>query len=106
MATASATASALKITSRQRRYLRSLAHHLDPLVQLGKAGLGPKALREIDRGLADHELIKVKIICDDREEFSTIAEGLAEGTGASLVQTIGRIVVLYRKGEEPEIKLP
>lgn len=95
-----------QLTSKQRAYLRGLAHHLTPVVQLGKGGFGPAAVGEVDRNLKHHELIKVRITCDDRNEFATMAEGLATETGAALVQSIGRIAVLYRESEEPEIKLP
>ena len=50
--------------------------------------------------------VKVKIAAGDRSEFEELATQLAEATDAALVQTIGRIAVLYREAEEPTIKLP
>ena len=96
----------MELTSKQVRYLRSLAHALNPLVQMGKNGYGDTLVQETVRGLADHELIKVRLSADDRTEFDEMCEKLAADTDATLVQSIGRIAVLYRQGEEPEIVLP
>ena len=96
----------MELTNKQVRYLRGLAHKLNPAVQMGKAGYGPSLVGEVNRNLADHELIKVRLGADDRDEFESLAQLLAEETGAALVQTIGRIAVYYREAEEPGIKLP
>jgi RNA-binding protein len=96
----------MELTSKQVRYLRSLAHGLDPAVQMGKEGITPALADEVIRNLKDHELIKVRLGTDDRDEFAAMADQLATGADAALVQTIGRIAVLYRKGDEPKIRLP
>ena len=96
----------MELTSKQAAYLRGLAHALDPVVQTGKAGVTAALIKEVERNLKDHELIKVRIGCEERAEFLQTAEQLASTTRAELVQTIGRIALLYREGEEPEIKLP
>lgn len=96
----------MDLTAKQRRYLKSLAHHLNPLVQVGKQGYTPELRTEISRNLADHELIKVRLMADDKAEFQALAEQIAADTASSLVATIGRIALLYRRGEEPAIRLP
>lgn len=96
----------MELTPKQRSYLRGLAHKLNPAVQTGKAGMTAAIVKEVERNLKDHELIKVKLGFDEREEFLAAAAELASSTSSELVQTIGRIVVLYREGEEPEIVLP
>jgi RNA-binding protein len=96
----------MELNSKQTRYLRSLAHHLSPAVQMGKSGFTPAIVKEVDRNLADHELIKVRIAAEDREQLSELADSLAHETDAALVQLIGSIAVYYRPAEEPEIKLP
>ncbi len=96
----------MNLSTKHSRYLRSLAHHLNPLVMMGKQGVTPAIYKEVDRGLADHELIKVRIAADDRTALREAAEGLREATSAALVQVIGRIAVLYRPAPEPTIKLP
>ena len=96
----------MDLTRKQNQYLKGLAHKLAPAVQTGKAGLTPAIVKEVARNLADHELIKVRINCDERAEFLALTEQLVTGTGAILVQTIGRIAVLYREAAEPVIKFP
>lgn len=95
-----------ELSSKQVSYLRGLAHALTPSVQMGKAGMTPAIVKEIDRNLKDHELIKVRINCDERAEFMETAETLAQSTAAALVQTIGRMAVFYREGPKRTIKLP
>ena len=62
-----------------RLALRSQAHHLDPVVLLGANGLTNAVLHEIDRALNDHELIKVRVPSDDREELESIYADVAFG---------------------------
>lgn len=97
---------AATLDSKQVRFLRGLAHKLNPAVQTGKDGYTPAIVKEIARNLSDHELIKVRIGADERAEFLELAEQMAADTGAVLVQTIGRIAVLYREAEDPVIQLP
>ena len=96
----------LQLSTKQTRYLRGLAHHLNPLVQIGKNGCTEAVVKDIQRNLKDHELIKVRIGIDDRSEFKETCQTIAQETGSALVQTIGRIAVLYKPSEEPEIDLP
>jgi RNA-binding protein len=96
----------MKLSSRQTRYLRSLAHKLNPAVQLGKAGLTPALLKEIDRNLGDHELIKMRISADDRAELLAHVAAIVAGSKAELVQVIGHIAVFYRPAKEPKIQFP
>jgi RNA-binding protein len=85
--------------------LRGLAHHLSPAVQMGKAGYADSLVNEVNRNLSDHELIKVRLSADDAVEFESLAEQLAGTTKAALVQTIGRVAVLYRPSEKAKIKV-
>lgn len=87
--------------------LRGAAHKLKPVVMLGKAGLTEPVLAEINTALDFHELIKVKVAGDDRDERRALIDALAEKTGALLVQVIGRVAVLYRAAakEEPVVKV-
>jgi RNA-binding protein len=79
---------------------------LSPAARLGKGGYSAAFVAEVERNLADHELIKVRIDAGERADFQALAARLAEQTGAALAQTIGRICLLYRPGAEPEIRLP
>ncbi len=94
----------LILTSAQRQALKGRAHGLRPVVLLGAAGLTDKVLREIDRALAAHALIKVKVPNDDRDERIQIAADVAEKLSAANVQSIGKMIVLFRPQPESEEK--
>ena len=87
----------------QKKY-RSIGHHLNPVVIVAN-GLGENVLAEINRALNDHELIKVKLALGDREEKVAAIETLTEVTGATLVQAIGNIILIYRPAAKPNPKL-
>ena len=93
------------LSPRQRQHLKGLAHHLKPVVQIGKEGLSTALIKQVDDALEHHELIKVKLAENvDRWEIS---DALPGQVNAFLVQTIGKIVVLYRPHpEKPKIALP
>lgn len=95
------------LTSKQRQYLRGLAHPLAPVVRVGKAGVTESVIAETKKSLHSHELIKVRIEVDESAERKAIAAKLAEASDAQLAGTVGKIAILYRqRDEEPEIKLP
>lgn len=95
------------ITSKQRSFLRSLAHNEDPLVYIGKAGVTENVIREIDTCLECRELVKVKIQESCELKPKDVANDLLEPLGAEFVQAIGRKFTLYRKSKEnPQIVLP
>lgn len=96
----------MQLTSKQSRYLKSLAHHLSPAVRVGKAGYTEAIIKEIDRNLGDHELIKVRLDTSDRAEFSLLADQVASQTKAALVGAVGRIAMLYRPALKARIALP
>ena len=84
-----------------RRYLRSLAHHLQPLVYVGKTGLSENVLAEIDRVLEQHELIKVRFL-DFKEEKKTLSQTIASDTQSEMVGMVGHIAIFYRRNPDPE----
>lgn len=94
------------LTTKQRQFLKGLAHHLNPVVMLGNNGLTEGVLAEIDNALNHHELIKVKIAGADRDTKQLIIQAIVRETKATEVQTIGHILVLYRQSEEKKISLP
>ncbi|MSP59886.1 MAG: ribosome assembly RNA-binding protein YhbY [Myxococcales bacterium] len=95
------------LTGKQRRYLRSLGHHLAPVVHVGKGGITEGLCGALDAALALHELIKVKLGDSAGEDRRSVAAGLAEAAASELVQVLGRTVLLYRaRPEEPAIVLP
>ena len=85
-----------------RLTLRAQAHHLNPVVLLGASGLTEAVMKEIDRELKAHELIKVRVPTDDREEREAIFVKIADELGCARVQMIGKLLVLWRPADEEE----
>ncbi|MEH6939821.1 ribosome assembly RNA-binding protein YhbY [Bacillus sp. JJ664] len=88
------------LTGKQKRFLRSKAHHLNPIFQVGKGGVNENMVKQISEALEVRELLKVSILqnCDD--DRYDVADQLVEGTTAELVQVIGHTIVLYKESEE------
>ncbi|MFN0160257.1 MAG: YhbY family RNA-binding protein [Burkholderiales bacterium] len=99
----------IELSAAERRELKARAHHLDPKVIIGDAGLTPAIEREVDIALRAHELVKVRVAGDDREMRLSAATALADSACAALVGTIGKLLILYRpRPPEPprEIVVP
>lgn len=88
------------LSAAERKALKARAHPLKPVVMVGDAGLSPGVMTEIERGLASHELIKIRVASDDRESREALLAEICTASGASAVQHIGKILVIWRKGEE------
>jgi len=93
----SAVAPSLELTASERRALRARAHSLQPTATIGSAGLSAAVLREIAAALHSHELIKVRAASDDRSERSAWLVDICQRLGASPVQAIGKIFVLFKQ---------
>lgn len=96
----------MQLTPAQRQYLKGLAHARHPVVIIGDKGLSPAVVREVDRALAAHELIKVKSASSDKVQREAWLHELCATLSAAPVQHIGKILVLYRAAENPAIALP
>lgn len=96
----------MQLTNKQKQHLKGLAHSLKPVVLLGGNGLTEGVMAEIDAALAHHELIKVRVPSEDREEKNLIMDAIVRESGAVKVQTIGHMLVLYKQSEEKKIELP
>lgn len=95
------------LTGKQKRYLRSLAHHLDPIFQVGKGGVNENMVKQIREALEARELIKVSVLQNCDMDKKNVAQELANGSNAELVQIIGNVIVLYKESEErKQIVLP
>ena len=95
--------------SHQRQHLKKLAHALDPVVQIGAAGVTDGLVGAVEQAIADHELIKVKLGKGYEGDKKALASDLARRVDAELCQVIGRVFVLYRQARDPKrrkIKLP
>ena len=93
------------LSIQERKRLRQIGHTLNPVVMIGGQGLTENVIEETTRALADHELIKVKVAGEDREERQAAIKAIAEATEAEIVQTIGKIVLLYKKASKQNQKL-
>jgi len=94
------------LTSSQRKYLRGLAHHLEPVVRVGQKGVTESVVAETSRALESHELIKVRLDAEGKEK-KALAEQLAGQVQAEIAGVVGKIAILYKAREEkPKIKLP
>lgn len=89
----------MPLTGKQRRALRAKGHHLEPVVIVGQSGVTEGVLGAVTQALNDHELIKVKVN-EGPETRQEAAERMAQGTGAELVQLLGRTALLFKKREE------
>lgn len=96
------------LTPAQRRELRARAHHLQPVVMISEAGLVPGVVREVEAALRSHELIKIRVLGDDRTARAALCKSICEATGAQPVQSIGKLLVVYRPRppEEPKKTAP
>ncbi|PLT30934.1 ribosome assembly RNA-binding protein YhbY [Peribacillus deserti] len=95
------------LTGKQKRFLRSKAHHLNPIFQVGKGGVNENMIKQIGEALEARELIKISILQNSDEDKETAAEAFTAGTGAELVQIIGNTIVLYKESREnKQLQLP
>lgn len=101
------TATGKPITTKQSAHLRALAHHLDPVVQLGKEGLSESVVGAVKAALEAHELIKIRLPQIEKSERKTMTASLATATASHVAGEIGRVVVLYKRHpNKPKIALP
>ncbi len=97
----------MALTSKQRQFLKGLAHPLAPVVRVGRGGISSAVVEETKKSLLAHELIKVRFDVDDGAERTALASKLAEASDAEIAGSVGKIAVLYRaRDENPKIKVP
>jgi len=102
-----ARAPLVPLTGKQKSHLRSLAHALKPVVQIGHQGLTAGVTTALEVALERHELIKVKVSGEAEVEADELAPAIEKATHSQLAQIIGRTLVLYRRRDEnPKIVLP
>ncbi|MBC8191853.1 MAG: ribosome assembly RNA-binding protein YhbY [Candidatus Marinimicrobia bacterium] len=89
------------LSSKQKKYLKSQAHPLKAVVQIGKAGVTPQCLQSINSALKSHEMVKVKFIAF-KEEKEKFLDEILTGSNSQFVSLIGHVLTLYREHEEAE----
>jgi RNA-binding protein len=96
-----------QLSEKQKKHLRRLGHPLSPIVMLGNAGLTPGVVKELERALTDHELVKVSARVGERAARDAALDDLARQTSSEIVQRIGNVGLFYRRNPElPKILLP
>ena len=93
------------LTSKEKRRLRQVAHHLQPIVTIAERGVTDGLLEETRRALSDHEIIKARVNVADRDTRRELGEALSTQSGSEIVQVIGKVWVLYRPNPDADPRL-
>ncbi|MFQ3542701.1 ribosome assembly RNA-binding protein YhbY [Halobacillus rhizosphaerae] len=88
------------LTSKQKKFLRSESHAVQPIFQVGKAGVNENMTVQIEEALEKRELIKVSILQNCFEDNQAVANEISDQTGAEIVQLIGNTIILYKESQE------
>jgi RNA-binding protein len=88
------------LNNKQKKFLRSQAHHLNPIFQVGKGGVNEHLITHIKEAIEVRELMKVTVLNNCIEDKHEVAEALAVGASAELVQVIGKVIVLYKESKD------
>lgn len=95
------------MTSKQRAYLKGLAMNIEPVVNIGKSSLTPETVTAVAETFNTRELVKISVLKNCFDDPKEMAQKIAERTHSSVVQVIGKKIVLYKPfKEKPEIVLP
>ena len=92
----------MALTSKQRAFLKSEAHSLKPIIQIGKNGLNDQIKTSVRHALDARELIKVTLLQNTDEDIHDVAEILEDEIGVDTVLKIGRILILYKESSRKE----
>ncbi len=96
----------MKLTPKQQRHLKTLAHNRKPIVIVGSAGLTDNVIAEISNALDHHELIKIRVNAADKQSRTKMIETICQQTQSTLVFAIGHVATVYRRADKPTIVLP
>ncbi len=95
----------MTLSNSEKKPLKRIAHHLDAVVQIGDQGLTGGVTAETQRALADHELIKVRIPDGEKATRNEMADALAQACDATIVQRIGKVVILFKPNPKADPRL-
>ena len=95
----------MELSNAKKKQLRTIGHHLNPIVTIAEKGITEGVSAELERALTDHELIKIKININNPAARKTIAAELCSQHKATLVQSIGKVALLLRPAKKPNEKL-
>ena len=89
------------LTPREKKLIKKLSHDLKPLIRIGKNGVTPSTIANIDKALTNHELIKIKYL-EHKDQKKTLTRQIIEETGSQLIDQLGNTATLYRESADPE----
>ncbi|MBH9336478.1 ribosome assembly RNA-binding protein YhbY [Pseudomonas aeruginosa] len=95
----------MALTQEQKKQFKSIGHHLKPVLIVAENGLTEGVLAELERALNDHELIKVKLALAERADRRALLDELCAQSRSDLVQSIGKMALVYRKNPKPNKNL-
>lgn len=95
----------MPLTNEQKKHYKSIGHHLKPVLIVAENGLTEGVQAEMERALNDHELIKVQVRLGEREERVALIEELCKAGNCELVQSIGKMALLYRRNPKANKQL-
>ncbi|HLT03945.1 MAG TPA: ribosome assembly RNA-binding protein YhbY [Pseudomonas sp.] len=91
----------MALSQEQKKQFKSIGHHLKPVLTIADNGLSEGVMAELERALVDHELIKIQLRVAEREDRQALIEALCRDAGCELVQSIGKVALVYRKNPTP-----
>lgn len=94
------------ITGKQRSFLKSLAHGMEPSVIIGKTGITDNLIQQIHEVLEKREIVKIKILNNNNDDRETLIQEILQRLQCEFIQSIGNILVIYRESEKKIITLP
>ena len=95
------------LNNKQKKFLRSQAHHLNPIFQIGKGGVNDQLIKHIEEAIEVRELMKISVLNNCVEDKHEIAQEISERSGSEMVQVIGKVIVLYKPSKDHKtIQLP
>ncbi|QLF94379.1 ribosome assembly RNA-binding protein YhbY [Pseudomonas sp. ABC1] len=95
----------MPLNNEQKKQYKSIGHHLKPVLTVAENGLSEGVLAELERALNDHELIKIQLRLSEREERQAIVEELCAAARCELVQSIGKVALVYRRNPKANRQL-
>lgn len=95
----------MTLSNALKKQYRAIGHNLHPIISIAQKGLSENIRLEIARALTDHELIKIKLIAEDRDAKKELINTICEEFQAECVQSIGHTALLYRRAKKHEGRL-
>ncbi len=95
----------MSLSNEQKKRYRNIGHNLHPIVTIAGNGVTENIIAEINRALDDHELIKIKVIVNDRELRAQTVKHICDTVDATDIQQIGKVALILREAKKPNAKL-